>query len=109
MNVHEFVRKILAGCGKERELIQAVSLFNDIAETYHRGEIDEATMEKMVTEMCEALVVYANQCGKSLTLDKCVEDGIRAVKETITPAMIMEKLRKMKAGRRGIGGGLEVL
>jgi len=101
MDVNRLVNWLLGGCGKEREKIELQSILFQLAEELHRGNATEDEVTNTVAELCEAIVVLAQQCGKTISQDQCVDMVTRAVKNTVPFGAMSMKLRSLIRSRRG--------
>jgi len=84
MGIVEYLNKLLGGCGVESEKLELMGILRQIAEEYQAGRITEQELETLLNKLCMSLSVLANNCGKPLTQDKCVQDLKNEIKKEMT-------------------------
>ncbi len=112
MSVMDFLNKILAGCGKESEKIEAAGLIQQIIESYSSGNLTDNELNEIVTQVCIGLSNLAQQCGKQYPVDKCIEELTNLIKSNVTITSLSDRIRDLlrkKRGKTGTSGGIGLL
>lgn len=100
MDVMSYVKRLYAGCGMESDMVELMSLLNDMVEAYHGGELDDAGLMDFATKLCTSIVTHMKACGKPYPMDKCVDDVVNVVKSS-PPRGSFRALRDLLRRRRG--------
>ena len=96
VRIHEYVVKVLEGCGVERDTMRISGELTLIAEKYSEAEIDENEARRRVVKVCKELSRLANGCGKTLSPKKCVEDLMSIITATMGFRRARAMLRKLR-------------
>ena len=108
MDVNRYLNWLLGGCGKEREKLELQSILYQLAEEMHRGNASEEEVKGLISKLCEEITVLAQQCGKMLTHEECVDQVFTAVRVTVTPGAMMMRMREtIRSWRSGRGRASE--
>jgi len=99
MRVDEWVKSLLSGCGKETEMLELQSILHQVVEEYFSGRMNDDELNQLAIKLCESIVVLANDCGKPLTQDKCVNDLVTAVKMTFPRGTLRGLITSMRRRR----------
>ncbi|MCD6487799.1 MAG: hypothetical protein J7K21_01055 [Desulfurococcales archaeon] len=99
MRVDQWVKSLLSGCGKESEMLELISILHQASEEYFSGRMSNEDLVGLAQKLCESIVVLANECGKPLDMDKCVNDLVSSVKSTIPRGSLRDLLTRMRKGK----------
>ncbi len=98
--VYAFLNRILAGCGVEREVQEASGLISSIIDLYGKGELDDSELSSVLADVCNAIVNLASKCGRSYTVEKCMDDLTGLARSTVQVSALREKIMKKLADRK---------
>jgi len=104
MDVITHVKKLYAGCGMESEMVELMGLLNDLVDAYHGGELSDSELLDFASKLCGTIVAHMNACGKTYTLDMCVNDVTNLIKVT-APKGGFRSLRSLIRKKRSTAGG----
>ncbi|RLG59000.1 hypothetical protein DRN86_04900 [Candidatus Geothermarchaeota archaeon] len=105
MLVDRWINAIFAGCGRETEKLELQSILTQIIEEFHSGRMTEEELRDLAQKLCGSIVAIANQCGKHMSLDQCVEDFVNHVKMSVPRGALRELVTSLRQARRKKEGG----
>mgnify|MGYP000182648711 CR=1 FL=1 len=99
MRVDQWIKSLLSGCGKESEMLELISILHQASEEYFSGRMSNDDLVGLAQKLCESIVVLANECGKNLDMDKCVDELVSSVKSTIPRGSLRDLMTRMRKGK----------
>ncbi|RLE65538.1 MAG: hypothetical protein DRJ38_03570 [Thermoprotei archaeon] len=100
MKINEWINRIFAGCGRESEKLELQSILAQIAEEYHSGNMSDEELQQYAEKLCQAIIVYANRCGKDYRLDQCLDDFVTNVRLSVPRGVLLASITETRQRKR---------